>query len=65
MTKAEERILKDVTENGPQKFTGHMEKPIKALAAKGLVTVDADLRLCAHGRGSRTRWVYTVAAISR
>jgi hypothetical protein len=57
MTRAMREILEDVTTNGPQRYNGLMEKPIRALERMRLVTVSYDFLPSAIGRGRR---VFTV-----
>ncbi len=58
MTATMREILQDVTENGPQRYNGLMEKPIRALQRLGLVNVSYDFLPSAIGRGRR---VFTVS----
>jgi hypothetical protein len=53
MTRTMREILEDVTTNGPQRYNGLMEKPIRALERMGLVTVVYDYLPSAIGRGRR------------
>ncbi len=53
MTRAMKEILEDVTTNGPQRYNGLMEKPIRALERLGLVDVVYDFLPSAIGRGRR------------
>lgn len=53
LTRAMREILEDVTTNGPQRYNGLMEKPIRALERMGLVTVSYDFLPSAIGRGRR------------
>lgn len=64
LTASQQRILDEVRAAGHKTYNGLARRPIEALEAQGLVTVDWDQRAHVKGSGIELTWKITVTPVA-